>query len=150
MFDLRDYDEGSVDSMINLLPQSTGSLNSDGSSAKASKDALVPGYKAKSAEDILDDKFYEDLLSFGSAAGSRRQTEDKTHAIFQSNKRGTLSAKVQELPVFELNSAFLSKHRMAKMLFESDLCNDLNAECLTLLVKHAEKIFAWNTFSRVN
>lgn len=136
----------SCDSLENLMDLNQDSIASSDNSLEASKVLVIPGYKPdEQEENIISDEFYDDLLSVNStAAGSRRNTQKPSSRINTARSNRGKSARRDE-EVFELDSKFLTKHGMANMIFQNDLCNDINAECLSVLVKNAEKIFSWNT-----
>jgi hypothetical protein len=151
---------GSMDSLLDLSASATPDNpdmleDSHISSPIASRG--IPGFKDDDPKDessMISESFYENFLGLG-----RRTTE-----VFQdgplridTQSRGTKSQQSRRaasarpktaasLPiVFELDSKFLSKHRMVETLFMADFCNDINAECLTILIQNAETIFSWNT-----
>ena len=140
--EIRDDDsEGSYNSMENLLELSL--MESYSELSENPPERVIPGYKKPEIiEDTerIDSEYYKKLIISNTSLAQRK-------SIYQSGTRQSSPPQAEEI-VYVLDSKFLSKYQMAKQLFQSRLCNDINDECISILVQNCEEIFLFNTFIR--
>jgi hypothetical protein len=76
-------------------------------------------------------------FELGSTLGESQKSSDLIPGFKVSARPKTAFSRK---PV-EFESKFLSKHQMINMLLRCEGCNEIDAECLSILVHNVEKIF---------